>query len=117
MGQVFWLPNCPALDGIGSKTRPVIIMSPTEKIVAPDADFIVVACTTRHSPNHPDAVLLPNSATHPKTTSGLKAPTWAIPAWHFLADRSRLGNLIGTISGNTLKGLAIALEQSMRHTE
>jgi len=113
MGEVFWLINCPALDDEGTKTRPVVILTPNHSVENELEPFIVVACTTRFSPNHLDAILLPNAATHPQTTSGLSRATWAIPKWYLPTTRQRLGRCIGSISGSTLKKVVLAVEARM----
>lgn len=111
MGQIFWLRDCPALEGEGVKDRPVILIVPPG---VDDVVLVVVACTTRFSPNHADAVEIPNAQTHPRSTSGLRRHTWAIPKWYFPVRVERLGEQIGSISGNILKRVALAVEARMR---
>ena len=111
MGEIFWLRDCPALEGEGVKDRPVVVIVPPGR---DDVMIVVVACTTRYSPNHEDAVELPNAQTHPRFTSGLQRHTWAIPKWYFAVKIERLGGFVGNISGATLKRVALAVEARMK---
>jgi len=101
-GDIFWLDECPPLQGDVAKTRPVVVVSPTE-LVEMRPNVIVVACTSSVLPSDKTAVELPSRERTPQTKSGLSRRTWAIPRWLLPVRREFLVDYIGRISGPTLR--------------
>lgn len=110
-GQVYWIDDCPPLDGDEAKRRPVVVVSPTSEIRRDLRPVIVVAVSTTALERYRDRVRLPNRQDNPNTTSGLPRRCWAIPDWWLLVDRVRLGHPCGFISGVTLRNLLLAFER------
>jgi mRNA-degrading endonuclease toxin of MazEF toxin-antitoxin module len=81
-GQVYWLDDCPPLDGQDEKTRPG---------------------------DDTDAVRLPSEADTPQCRTGLTRPCWAIPRWFLPVEKQRLGEPVGYVSGQRLRELTAAV--------
>jgi mRNA-degrading endonuclease toxin of MazEF toxin-antitoxin module len=110
-GDIFWLDGCRPLHGDVAKRRPVIVITPTDRLdVAPEV--LVVACTS--SPLHSDrsAIELPSRDRMPQTKTGLIRSTWAIPAWMLPVDRDLLNDRAGYISRPLLKKLLMAVAEA-----
>jgi mRNA-degrading endonuclease toxin of MazEF toxin-antitoxin module len=98
VGDIFWLENCPPLQGEQSKTRPVIVMSLSES----DAELggvLTVACTSSSYPDDTAVIELPS---HPdgRVRSGLKKKTWVVLRWIVVVQREQLKKYVGYISGD-----------------
>ncbi|HBS30115.1 MAG TPA: hypothetical protein DEB06_11865 [Phycisphaerales bacterium] len=111
-GQVYWIDDFPPLDGDRSKRRPVIVISPPIVLRRPATLVLVVAVSTspRPTPEDHELIELPHRGRDPTTTSGLNRPSWAVPRWLLPVERSRLVQLAGYISGDTLRDLLEALD-------
>lgn len=112
-GAIYWLENCPPLDGQDTKRRPVIVITPSAILKNPTSILVVVAVSTKRSRgDRRDEVLLPNRTQNRQTTTGLAEPCWAVVRWSLaLRDRSRLGDRIGFVSGQSLTQILIAFEE------
>jgi mRNA-degrading endonuclease toxin of MazEF toxin-antitoxin module len=103
-GDIFWLDDCPPLQGDIAKRRPVVVISPT-KLVETRPDALVVACTSSVLPSDTSAIELPSRERTPQTRTGLNRRTWAIPRWLLPVQRELLVDYIGQVSGPTLRRL------------
>jgi mRNA-degrading endonuclease toxin of MazEF toxin-antitoxin module len=109
-GDIFWLDECPPLEGEQTKRRPVIVVSPPEMLkgVGP---VLVVATSTTVLVSEMDRVALPNKQNEPQTKSGLPRPCWAVPRWFLLVERTRLTEYAGYVTGDLLRRLTAAVEK------
>lgn len=93
-GEIYWLTDCPPIDGEEVKTRPVLIFAlhdtDSSKVLV-----LPISSSTRDK----DRVDIPNSATDPRQTrTTLKNQCWAIPRRLMVTEVSRLGDYAGVIS-------------------
>lgn len=96
-GQIYWLDECPALDGSIAKRRPVIVVTPT-KVIDAGADPIEIVATTTGEPTDEDRVLIPGQDVDAETPTGLPQTSWALPRWLLRVHRSNLREYVGRIS-------------------
>jgi len=75
-GQIFWLDGCPPLEGDIAKRRPVIVISPPDRLKT-DAPVLVVATSTSVLESEADRIKLPSLADQPQTKTGLPKSCWA----------------------------------------
>jgi hypothetical protein len=89
----------------GGRRPGVVVMLPDK-----GAAVVAVAVSTKARPGEPDLIALPNKQDNPTTTSGLPKRCRAVPRWYLLVERSRLTELVGYISGSTLRTLLAAVK-------
>jgi mRNA-degrading endonuclease toxin of MazEF toxin-antitoxin module len=111
-GQVFWLDDCPPLDGQDVKRRPVVIIDDTDELRA-GADPVIVVAITSTDCQDADRVDLPNTAEEPGSTTGLPEPCCALPRWILQVERARLSDYAGYLPKVTLERLLDAVERRM----
>ena len=96
-GEVYWLSDCPPLEGEFDKDRPVIVLSTPQELKAGHEEILVVACSTTVFESERDRIRLPTAADTPHCRSGLTRPSWAVPRWYLLVSRDRLQRPVGHI--------------------
>jgi hypothetical protein len=106
-GQIYWLSDCPPLDGDDIKTRPVVVVDDARSLEDGEVIVIVLGATSRGGGG---GILLPHSGSQENCLTGLDRPTWVIPHWILLVERTALTNLAGHISGRTLRSVLEAYE-------
>ena len=112
-GEVFWLADCPPMDGDRAKGRPVVLIDELGAIRDPRVDRLLCVLVTSSASlpgQDDDAVQLPSKATHPCCTSGLTKRSWALPRWFVPVKRRALTDLLGYVSGDVLNSLRLAVE-------
>jgi hypothetical protein len=103
-GLIVWWENCPPLDDIYEKRRPVIVVNP----FAPPGDVAIVVCTScTAGPSEPDSIRLPNKSDQPQCRTGLPKPCCAIPRWFLPINHETLKrcDFCGTLGGDALHKL------------
>jgi mRNA-degrading endonuclease toxin of MazEF toxin-antitoxin module len=118
-GTIFWLDDCPPLDGGKPKRRPVIVVS-TREMLARGGPVVVVATSHTVLPSEPDLVKIPNRQDNRFTTSRLPKRCWAVPRWFLLIEPEKLTQWAGYITGDVLRQLMAAVEHrkdEMRKTQ
>jgi mRNA-degrading endonuclease toxin of MazEF toxin-antitoxin module len=108
IGLIVWLDDCPPLDGINEKKRPVIVVR-----VLPGSSrtaVIAVCVSTTSGHREPDSVALPNKAEQPQCRTGLPRPCHAIPRWFLAIDKERIerSQFCGHLSGTKLREVIAA---------
>ena len=107
-GEIFWLPDCPPLDGRGAKARPIVVLG--EFIKGGKPLLIVAISHTASQPERdPDMIRLPDLQQSPQVKTGLNKPSWAIPRWWAVVSPERLGASVGYLSGDSLRKLIVAV--------
>jgi mRNA-degrading endonuclease toxin of MazEF toxin-antitoxin module len=110
-GAIFWLDDCPTLEGDVLKRRPVVVIAPPQMLATEIAVVPVVACTTTHNPRtDPDAIELPGLDRNPGCSTGLKTRSWLIPRWLVPVPREKLTFQCGYISRKLLHRAVQAIE-------
>lgn len=105
-GDIFWIDNCPPLEGDHAKRRAVVVVTPRERLKDETQPVLVVAVTGHVSRFAARGVPMPNNQTHRQCTTGFTKPCWAIPEWCLLVvDRSILKNKGGYLGGRSLADL------------
>jgi mRNA-degrading endonuclease toxin of MazEF toxin-antitoxin module len=72
------LDDCPPLEGHVVKRRPVIIVSPADRL-GTDVLVLVVATSTTALSSEIDRVALPSLEDEPQTNARLPKKCWAVP--------------------------------------
>lgn len=110
-GEVYWVEDCPPLDGEDVKPRPVIVLSPVEVLRDNPAHVLVVASSsTDCDPKNHDRIPLPNHEENSVCTSGLPRRCCAVPRWYLMIERTKLQNPQGYISGAVLRRVKFAVD-------
>jgi mRNA-degrading endonuclease toxin of MazEF toxin-antitoxin module len=105
-GLIVWMDDCPPLDGLHEKRRPLIVVEPDViNDVTGQPATVVVACSSTAGPKEYDAVELPNLSNQPQTTTGLPRACWAIPRWILFVSHATLYRCerSGTLGGRKLQ--------------
>ena len=108
-GSIWWLNDCPPLEGDRAKDRPVVVVSPNQILKAGGA-LVVVACSSTVLESDKTRIELPNLADTPQTKTGLDRPTWVVPRWFLAVERERLRDYIGHLTGTLLKRVVASVE-------
>lgn len=105
-GDVYWLDDCPPLDGGQPRRAPVIIIDAEDPV-----EVFVLGVTTDRT--DPDRIDLPNRRDEPEASSGLSEPCCTIPRWIICVQRSRFTteNYLGWLPRVTLDQIEQALER------
>lgn len=116
-GDIFWIDECPALDGGEEKRRPVVVVVPPVSRVGDMS--VVVAVSSTVSPSDGTRIELPNRTEMPGTKSGLTRPCWVVPRWYLRVERGRLisANWCGYLTGAKLKEVVVAVLRVMEEEE
>jgi mRNA-degrading endonuclease toxin of MazEF toxin-antitoxin module len=102
-GAIYWIDDCPPLDGETAKRRPVIVLSPKSELQMGGAVAVVACSASVTEGQNPDRIPLPNLQDNPRAKTGLPRPCWAVPRWLLAVDdRSRLVDKAGYVSGPLL---------------
>ncbi len=110
-GDIFWLPDCPAIEGDQLKKRPVIVVFTPSSLQQEEA--IVVAVSTSVLESETDRISLPNRSNEPQTKSGLRKVCWAVPRWYFPIKPERLTDYCGRLVGRKLTEVVGAVAKRM----
>ncbi|MBL8758948.1 MAG: type II toxin-antitoxin system PemK/MazF family toxin [Phycisphaerae bacterium] len=103
-GQIFWLADCPSLEGDVMKTRPIVVIHPQPFIDRGDDPLMAIAISTSVTlASSPDRVKVPNRQENPGCSTNLPVPCWAVPKWHILVQRAHLIDRAGYANGRLLK--------------
>jgi mRNA-degrading endonuclease toxin of MazEF toxin-antitoxin module len=100
------------LEGDVAKRRPVIVLSPPDRLKT-DSTILVVATSTSALESEKDRIQLRSLADQPQTKTGLPKPCWAVPRWYLLVERRRLSKPIGYVSGGLLRKIVPAVMRRM----
>ncbi|HRK30339.1 MAG TPA: hypothetical protein PLD59_04610 [Tepidisphaeraceae bacterium] len=100
-GDVYFLPNCPPLDGGSLKDRRVIVVTPTD-LIADDNDLIAVGVSTSPPASGEPAVEMLNTQHDPRARTGFTKPCWAILRWTLRVHVASLGKKAGHVRGERL---------------
>ncbi len=111
VGHIYWFDNCPPLDGVERKRRPIVIVVCEDESSAPLNPLFAVGITT-HPTDHYDRLQLPSLRDDPLTSTGLPEPCFALPRWLLVVYRDELlpANFIGELRGVLLYRLLEAVE-------
>ena len=101
-GQIYWLDDCPPLQGDVAKRRPVIVIRPPDE-PGGEAVALVVATSTTVLASEPDRIALPSRQDEPQSKARLPKKCWAVPRWYLAVKRESLRDYIGYIHGNLLR--------------
>jgi hypothetical protein len=90
-GEIFWLENCPPLDGREAKRRPVVFLG-VIKPADPHSPFLVAAISHTASTldRDPDMIRLPDLQQSPQVKTGLSKPSWVLPRWFAVIEPERI---------------------------
>ena len=102
-GRTYYLKNCPPLDDDNVKNRPVIVIDDPATLKG-GGRVMVLAFSTKDRGESGQVFVAPTP------TNGLKKPSWAIPRWYFLVNRSQLNEPKGRITGKLLTDILLAYE-------
>ena len=113
-GEIYFLEDCPPLEGDSAKTRPVIVVSPPDVLHDSTRKIVVVAISS--SVVLGDGIPLPDKSRYQNTSTNLTRPSWAIPRWFLPIDRRKLIHRVGYIKGITLVRVLAAVRAEMDRT-
>jgi len=118
IGEIFWLDDCPPLDGQMVKRRPVVFLGSIRQ-TDPQSPLLVVAVshTASQPERDPDMIRLPDLQQSPQVRTGLSRPSWAIPRWFAVIEPQRIDVPMGYLSGSLLKRLIAAVNRRVDQAE
>jgi len=117
-GEIYWLDNCPALDGHAEKRRPIVVIGHIDPANRTGPVLVVGISHTASTPDRdPDLLRLPDRQQSPTVKTGLSRSSWAIPRWFLLVEPERFGDPCGHIKGKLLKRLVSAVLTRVKETE
>ncbi|MBL9030345.1 MAG: type II toxin-antitoxin system PemK/MazF family toxin [Phycisphaerae bacterium] len=114
-GAIFWLDDCPPLEGDRQKRRPVVVVDAPEVLRRNQSDVLVVAISS--TAMNADRVRLPTRDREPRATTGLARPSWVVPGWYLAVQRDRLRDRAGHVSGALLRRIVGAVMAAMERDE
>ena len=114
IGRIYWYDNCPPLDGVDRKRRPVIVVVCDDES-GKGIDPVIAVGTTTDWTEHFDRLQMPNLKENPTAATGLPEPCVALPKWVLSIPRSDLAhqNYLGDLTGVLLFRLLEAVEQRL----
>lgn len=110
-GAIYWLDDCPPLEGDQQKRRPVVVIDSSEALRRNKPEVLVVAVSS--TAMNADRVPLPTRDRDQRATSGLDRPSWAVPAWYLAVRRDHLRDHAGHVSGALLTRIVAAVVAAM----
>jgi mRNA-degrading endonuclease toxin of MazEF toxin-antitoxin module len=111
-GDIYWLDDCPPLEGDFAKRRPVIVVSPPDRVKG-EIIVLVVATSTTVLASETDRIALPNLQDEPQTKSRLPKRCWAVPRWYLAVRRETLRDYIGYVPAALQKRIVDAVLKRM----
>lgn len=114
-GEIYWVIDCPPLDGSAAMPHAVIVLNPTEQLRDMSQPVRVMVVSSSVKPVGEGDIPLPNSQTDARCSTGLTKPCWAVARWVLrINDRSRLGRRAGYVSGSTLRRIITSYASIVR---
>lgn len=112
-GDIYWLDDCPPLEGNVAKRRPVIVVSPKDRL-RDEILVLVVAVSSTALATESDRIQLPSLADQPQTRTGLSRTCWAVPRWYLVVQRDHLRERVGYVQGALLRRIIAAVAKRMQ---
>jgi mRNA-degrading endonuclease toxin of MazEF toxin-antitoxin module len=108
-GQIYWLNDCPPLDGTRRERRPVIVVF-VDDDDGNAMDRVIIVPTTTHPTRDPDRIVIAGLDQNPDSPTGLPKTCIALPRWFFPVERDHLWELMGRLPAPLLQRLEEAVE-------
>jgi mRNA-degrading endonuclease toxin of MazEF toxin-antitoxin module len=103
------------LEGQVAKRRPVVVVSPPDRLKN-EVLVLVVATSTTALSSEADRIVLPSLADERGTSTGLPKKCWVVPRWHLVTKKESLRDYIGYVPKKMQQSIVEAVIKRIRES-